>query len=188
MDALGHAIVVRRPVVEARAEDADVGDADVALLGHDQVGRRQPEVGDAAAVGVADRARRLRDHRQRGAAGQLGAGHRQLGEQPADVEALAQLGGGEGVAAGHAELGEPRDARVLEPTVGARRRRQRRGELRVGDHRREEALDRELPLEAGDAVDLRAEDLAARTSADRLHQVVPAQASRRGVVRHGEKF
>jgi hypothetical protein len=117
----GQGLVVRRPRAQPTGQDAEVGDLDVAVEGRDQVGRAQPAVDDAAAVGVADRARRRRDQRERGAGGQpIALVHRHRGDAP-EVEAGHQLGRGEGLAGGDAELDQPRDPRVIEAAVRARR-------------------------------------------------------------------
>ena len=125
-------------------------------------------MGEAAAVGVADGARGLRDQRERTAGGERGPGELGLADQAQRIEAGDELDGGERGALRDAELAHPRDPRMLEAAVRARGRRQhrrhrrRRGELAV------EALDRELTLEAGDAEHLRARYRAAGADPDRL--------------------
>ena len=166
----------RRP---RRGEQPEVGDLDVALDGDEHVGRRKPEVTDAAPVRVPDRARDLRHDRQHPAVRQRDAGVLGLRDQAEGVDARDVLDRGERHAARHAEFAHPRDARVLEAAVGARGARQR---LRVlGEHGQlgGEALDRELAFEACDAEHLGARDRAVWTGADQLQDLVAPHALRR---------
>ena len=184
-DALREARRLERPLRQGRREQAEIGDLDVALGGDDHVGRREAEVGEAAAMGVADGARGLRDQRERTAGGQADAGQPSLGDQPQRIEAEDVLDGGERRALGDAELAHPRDPRVLEAAVGARgrgqHRRHRRGRGQLGV----EPLDGKLALEASHAKHLRARYRAARTDPDRLQQLIATDALRRtGGVRH----
>src|SRR5262249_28952156 len=77
---------------------------------------------------------------------------------------------------GDAVLEQARDARVLEAAVRARRGGQPRGDVRVRDDLGVEPLDRELALEARNAVHAGAVDLTRRTPADGLDEVVTAES------------
>ena len=93
---------------------------------------------------------------------------------------MHELGGGEGLRAGHSELVQPRDARVLQRAVHARGLGQMSSPVGIGDQVGVKPLDSELPLEAGDAEDLGAEDLACGPGAERLGEVVSAESATRG--------
>jgi hypothetical protein len=166
-----------RPRRQPERQEPEVRDLDVALRGAEDIGRTQAEVSEAAPVRETDRARRRRQQRDRRAGRQRTPGPERGVDQLREVDAAHQLGRGEGLAAGHAELVHPRDARVLERTIETGRVCQLRCAVRLCDQDGVKPFDRKLPLEARDAVHLRPEDLSRGPSAQGLGKVVPAEAA-----------
>ena len=137
-------------------------------------------MGEPADVGEPDRASRRRDQGRARAGQEPGALPGSQAEQAREIDPAHELAGGEGLASGHAELVQPRDSRVLQPAVEPCRMGQKSGPVRIRNQLGVESLDRELPLEAADAVDLGAEDFSGRPAAERVGQVVTAEPASRG--------
>ncbi len=163
---------------QRRGQDAEVGDLDVTVGRDHDVGRREPEVRDAASMRVADGARRLRDQRERTTRGDHRARESELGDEAHRIETGDVLDRGERGAARHSELAHARDPWMLESTVRTRDRAQCL-RLLPGRELAMELLDRELAFEPGDPVHLCARHHPTGAVSDRLQQLVAAHALRR---------
>ena len=125
---------------------------------------------------VADRARGLRDQCERAARSESRSTEPRFCDEPHDVEPGDELDGRERLALRDAELGHPRDPWMLEAAVRSRSGRERLCRRSVRGELGQESLDRELPLEAGDAVHLRARYRSVGATADRLQQLIAPDA------------